>query len=670
VKGPEETLYKQTVITFFRKMASYTKKSPWPPKPNPDLVWSRDWERPTVHEYSQAFIAWSLPYDTLEGKDEVKDSKQVLVRHILQIIQLGERSRERYLNELSERVMHYQANPNHVYNNEIEEPMPYDIPPNQSGATHWTTSKWAPPLKWGLSRQFHELNRKLGHWGIKRDKKYLIQEDPNNPLAEFSAWELYTIAIANSPYNPTYWIARAFQFFRDGFFDLALGDAYRAMVLVEVVTDPFKRNRRTGLYDLVHSAVEQHLTRAANKEPPVMERLRSNLGVPYFLYPLRQAVNHVISLCLLQLGDWKDYEVHEDYLLDRLIMNEANADLFKNRKSRMRDKIDRLKSDKLPRHTWRHEMRGGFVSGKIHPQTQPVDRSTEAFRERLTTRYVRGCEGVDADLLEVRVTPNGDLGVFASKDIAADTLILVDEPNIRGLSRSVESREQVLAIDKYARTVQEKGAITEEPPMIDPERYRCENCFRRPRKNEVLRAHREALLLETTDSDDDDSNVITDLKRHVCDCATKDPHIYFCWRDAEVAEDRWEKENQSESRNVAVRRLVERQDLPVTQEQPSDLEDAMDQDSYIEISEYTNETDERMSDVYGQGDDNMPMEDGIFIGEYDLLVDLADDMSIEGEMHFNPSKRKKHRQEEYGRKRTRLPNGRYSCFHRCSQSGR
>src|SRR5579862_6709294 len=234
-------------------MASYTKKSPWPPRPNPDLVWSRDWEQPTVHEYSQAFIAWSLPYNTLEGKDEVKDSKQVLVRHILQIVRLGEQSRERYLNELSQRVLHYQGNPNHVYNSEIEEPMPYNTLPNRSGAMHWTTSKWAPPLKWGVPRQFHELNRKLGHWGIKRDKKYLIQEDPNNPLAEFSAWELYTIAIANSPYNPTYWIARAFQFFRDGFFDLALGDAYRAMVLAEVVTDPFKRNRRIGLYSLVHS---------------------------------------------------------------------------------------------------------------------------------------------------------------------------------------------------------------------------------------------------------------------------------------------------------------------------------------------------------------------------------------------------------------------------------
>ncbi|KAI9781987.1 MAG: hypothetical protein M1839_005580 [Geoglossum umbratile] len=635
-------------------MASYTKKSPWPPRSNPDLVWSRDWQRPTTHEYSQAFIAWGLPYNALEDKNEPKDPKLVLVRHILRSIRLGEESRGQYLDKLADRIAQYQQNPNHVFDSEMESPVLYDRLPYQSDVTHWTMSEWAPPPKWGLSRQFLELNRNLGYWGVKRDKKYLIQEGPNDQLTEFSAWELYTISLANSPYNPTYWIARAFQFFRDSFYDLALGDAYRAMVLVEVITDPFQRNRRTGLYNLVHSAVEQHLTRAAREEPPIMEKLRSNLGVPYFLYPLRQAVNHIISLCLLQLGDWKDYEIHEQYLLDRLIMTEADKKLFQGRQSRMRDAVDRWKHDKLPRHTWRHEIRGGFVSGKRHPQAQPVDRSAEAFRQRLTVKYVRGCAGVDADLLEVRVTPDGGLGVFASKDIAAGTLILVDEPNVRGLSRYVEDREKVLALDEYARSCQDSMAVTTEPPKIDPERYRCENCFRRPRKNEVLQARRQALLLKAADNSDDESEMTKYLKQYLCYCATKDPHIYFCWRDTKVAEDTWDELFQPSSENAAVQRRVEHRDrtaIQKEQEQLPDQEDMTDIIYYGLGGEIAGHTDERMSGGV------------ISDGEYDTS-------SIEGEMHFNIGGRKKHKKEEGGRVRTRLPNGRYTCFHRCSQSGR
>ncbi|KAH0536702.1 hypothetical protein FGG08_006443 [Glutinoglossum americanum] len=500
-------------------------------------------------------------------------------------IKLREASRNRYHQDMLNRLLESQEQPAKTYDQELDPPLSYAAPPDK---TSWRHDQWW--IGGGNKRYFEES--RLHGWGINRNRKYATTvQEGGKPLA---SWQLYTIALANSPYNPTYWIARAFHFFQLGFYDLALGDAYRAMNLAEVVTDPFQRGKRPGLYNLVHNAVEQHLLMASDTEPGVLEKLRSNFGVPYFLYPLRQAINHTISLSLIQTESWKDYEIHESYLLDRLIMNDEDTKLFTGRRARYAPVVKQAERRLPTLQGWRHEIRRGFVTGKQHPQALPIKRTGRAFIQKLTKDFARGCEGVGPAVVEVaakairgRNRPDS-LGLFASAEIPANTFILIDEPNVRGLSRHLETNEDVERIRRYARNCKEAGSIAERPPTIQQEHYLCENCFSTPRAFEVLRAHREALNIPVRDPPIVGPAAVRAASPayvhsgNVCKCALADPHIYFCWKDGQVDEDEWVATHPQRSHgNIKVQKPVKRHNRPVlgaeTQRQDyPDQENGMD----------------------------------------------------------------------------------------------
>jgi hypothetical protein len=691
-------------------MASYTKRTAWPPKP--DISSGNTWARPNAAEYKQAYLAWSLPNDALVPRDIARDGldpKGVLARNIMEAIKRHEASRDQYFDGKLNRVLDSQNYPDKRYDREIALPTDYSKPlVSQQNVMSWTTNQW---IVEGCRKDYLPVSRLIG-WGVDRKPAHIIPGgDPN---ATFSPWQLYTIALTNSPYNPAYWVARAFQFFQLGFFDLALGDAYRAMILAEVITDPFKRNKRPGLYNLVHNAVEQHLLLAAKAEPAVLERLRSNFGVPYFLYPLRQAVNHTISLSLIQTESWRDYEIHESYLLNRLVMNEEDKKLFVSRKERYAAVVKRALGDQFQGHAWRHEIRGGYVVGKQHPQALAIKRSTDGFCARLTAEYVRGCEDIADELLEVRAksTPDGngpeELGVFASTDIPSGTLILIDEPNVRGLSRFLEDIGKVEEVRGYARRNEGLNRIADSPPRLKPERYLCENCFSKPRAFEVLHAHYEALKLPEDDAADGGH------PDNVCKCAMADPHIHFCWKDNRLEEewlarfpdglsdyDRSGSEPTPATTTASqvhkekrVLKQVRRQNRAVrgatgrsaVRQEYSDGGDSEGEappagrgnfyDAHVDsqVVQYENA---RGETYFGRLDERgclWTLDGRPAWGDFDALVKGAGSESDQDEAfagYMNPRKRRaKTKGGRGGRARVQLPNGRMSCLHPCSQSGR
>ncbi|KAL4893324.1 hypothetical protein BDV59DRAFT_201907 [Aspergillus ambiguus] len=81
----------------------------------------------------------------------------------------------------------------------------------------------------------------LSHWSIdwdEHDKQHAIRFTPTEGL---NTLDMYTSAIKLSPYNPGYWLSRAYCYYRS-FFDLALGDAYRALLICEALCDPVAVN--------------------------------------------------------------------------------------------------------------------------------------------------------------------------------------------------------------------------------------------------------------------------------------------------------------------------------------------------------------------------------------------------------------------------------------------
>ncbi|KAH0558945.1 hypothetical protein GP486_004427 [Trichoglossum hirsutum] len=171
--------------------------------------------------------------------------------------------------------------------------------------------------------------------------------------------------------------------------------------------------------------------------------------------------------------------------------------------------------------------------GKQHPQAPVIRRSADEFCARLTAEYVRGCEDITSELLEVRVKPTSglerpeELGVFASTDIPNDALILIDELNVRGLSRHLE--DTVKHVQRHTRRNKLLNRITSAPP----ERYLCENCFREPPAFEALYAHWEALKLPGNAAGVPVVPVAMDegYPDSVCKCMTADPHVHFCWKE-------------------------------------------------------------------------------------------------------------------------------------------
>lgn len=355
----------------------------------------------------------------------------------------------------------------------------------------------------------------LDQWGIEQrghvdscaDADYGDTSEDN-----LSPFRLYTWALHLSPFNPTYWVSRAYLFHQKGYYDLTLGDAYRAYFLTEVL-----QNGATipGLYARVWDAIEQHVY--ANAQNPYIplndfnnqERInaqasaaldltRSPEGLLSFVPHLRRTIHHIISLNLLSSQAWVDWwkmdafayklqqEEHAQPFLLRLETNQGHA----NRRNK------RQKDD----HTlWKHEKSAGSISGKEFLQSaKDVDRTAEAFLATLNAKFFGPWPGKKdrSPAIEVRRKADGELGVFALKAFEQNELIHIEEPSIR---------DQV------------RGRWASHIPESDPQPAPCED-RKRPISYDFI-TDAEWSRLDKSERD---------KHQNVCRCIDAEPRRYFC----------------------------------------------------------------------------------------------------------------------------------------------
>lgn len=294
----------------------------------------------------------------------------------------------------------------------------------------------------------------LSHWGITRgtDTKYTVRlEDGNNK--RYNCLEMYTCAIILSPYNPTYWLSRAYCHYQQGFFDLAIGDAYRAQLLYEVLFDPLVRNRQPKLYTAIWHAIEEHITVAAERndgpELDASEMMRKGNGVNCFIPTLRKAAQNIMNLSLLALQGWNDHEIMENSLKQKTIMPSRDSEPFENRLLIAKQPClkDIRERKKRPGPFLFHETNSGSIpSGRRYPfELDDKSRYDDEFVDRLSQHlFARNqrpiwtsCK-IDKRMFPDDATATDDqhqkpgLGVFAAEDIPSQDLIFAEEPSMRG----------------------------------------------------------------------------------------------------------------------------------------------------------------------------------------------------------------------------------------------
>ncbi|RHZ71005.1 hypothetical protein CDV55_105883 [Aspergillus turcosus] len=283
----------------------------------------------------------------------------------------------------------------------------------------------------------------LSHWNISKGNP---RERRIYPGDELDPLDMYTCAIKVSPYNPTYWVSRAYCHYQQAFFDLAIGDAYRAQLLCEVLVDARCRNRYPGLYPRIWHAISQHILAGMNGDtddvPPEVEKMRQPNGINYFIPTLRKALHNIISLSLAALQAKEDHKAMEKYLPQRVIMPDRDTRPFERRGEVMEAYFDDAHNEKEAKKLWFHESRAGKVSAeRPYPyESSDKHRTDQDFLDELNQRLFgnnqalprKKCEVKSVDRLKPAKDSATALGVFATEDIKKGQMIFVEEPAMRG----------------------------------------------------------------------------------------------------------------------------------------------------------------------------------------------------------------------------------------------
>jgi hypothetical protein len=285
----------------------------------------------------------------------------------------------------------------------------------------------------------------LSRWGISRTAP-ILSPATNTQL---TALDMYTSAIYLNPYNPTYWTSRAYCYYQQGFFDLAIGDAYRSDLLCEVLTTATQRNKRPGFYTRVWDAIQMHMMAGCRIQrvatTPEVTRMRKANGINYFIPTVLNANTNIISLCLAAMNCWDDFELlleqHE-----RRNLQFRDMEIPKKRSQAVEIVLTTMKHRKInPSAThptlYGHEWMQGCISGAVRYPYQQTDVNRQAgrFVDLVNANVFTSSTDakMPAHLCEVRPvfakdgSPNG-LGVFARAAIPAGTLFHYEEPVIRG----------------------------------------------------------------------------------------------------------------------------------------------------------------------------------------------------------------------------------------------
>lgn len=312
----------------------------------------------------------------------------------------------------------------------------------------------------------------LPDWGISRVNDFMLRISTE---AEFSPVEMYTWAILLSPYNPAYWTSRAYLYYQMGHFDFALGDAYRAQLLCEVLVNPLKRNTQPGLYVRAWDAVERHILQIKFPDLPIkpvgprrltdqVKLLRGANGINCFIPHVRRALHHIVCLSLLGLQCWSDYEALEADLLTKVALKERDRYAIEKRQTLLKDFVqDSSREKRDDRREFFYESHYGYVFGEPPLMCQPIVRSSEKVLRKINKEIIGRSQTtrLNAPKIEVRRRPGRDLGVFAKEDIPSGEIIYVDEPSIRGHLPDLRMPQE--------RSAKRSGPLVEN---------RCENCQR------------------------------------------------------------------------------------------------------------------------------------------------------------------------------------------------
>lgn len=524
-------LAKSTPNPRLSAMAAQARPAIWPPKPSlyDEVSWGN---LPSVDDYRLAYRVWSPPNANLApGSDtsDDDDSPSVLVRNVYDHI-VPDRSKE-----LSDEIafdpnaqMNVAADGNGGFQGWTYEQIFPNAPPPQAplGKEDLVIDghgyKHEKPRYWRRDRLVRALEARgllatgnvdvlrdrlfdyervrqgqqqpsegllpranLEDWGIRRTGQFIMEIGREK---EFSPLDMYTWAILLSPYNPAYWTSRAYLFYQLGHFDLALGDAYRAFYLVEILHNVNIRTEQPGLYRCVLDAVEQHIvaTGRSRDEEPVATMRRRN-GINAFVPALRRTFHHIISLSLIALEAWEDYEEMDRHLTLRLIQAGAHSKPFADRAESMKIFVDRKKEQRdRSRNLWDHEKRLGSVVARRYPQAaNDVDRTDAGFLAKLNDNFIGGSQGANDDRrrLLVQTTGPSSLGVTASGEIKPGVLIYAEEPSVRGhlwRESRPESRcencKRSLTGALNHRILQDWHELDEEAKQQNQQRSCCQCC--------------------------------------------------------------------------------------------------------------------------------------------------------------------------------------------------
>jgi hypothetical protein len=281
----------------------------------------------------------------------------------------------------------------------------------------------------------------LSHWGVKRTQKYDLEPWKR---VKATALEMYTVAIQISPYNPTYWVSRAYCHYQLGFFDLAIGDGYRAQLLCDVLEQSSERNRRPGFYLRIWEAVEAHLMafprdKKGNLNPEVARMRRAN-GINVFVPTLQKSLHSIISLSLAGLNAWHDYLDHMKILETRLGMPDRDVRVpqLRNTLSEKAAKVYQEQTQHQKKLFFHEHSAGAVPANRPYPfENQDVDRTSSSFLSRLNENVFNdnGITGKDSKSTCVIRKAGGDkqeIGVFARSAIKTGAVIHIEEPTIRG----------------------------------------------------------------------------------------------------------------------------------------------------------------------------------------------------------------------------------------------
>lgn len=271
----------------------------------------------------------------------------------------------------------------------------------------------------------------LSYWGVNREDNFTIKILGTTTLKPL---DMYTWAIMLNPYNPAYWVSRAYCHYQQAFFDLAIGDAHRALLLCEVLYDALGRNRQPGLHPRIWHAIEQHiLAKPRNIQTgeimPTTKLLRCGNGVNYFIPTVRKALHNIISLSLSAISLWKDYSVMERHLKERLRMHYRDTSAFDRRQRVLEDAAAENEKHRKEERLFFYEKRAGNVKGAKEYPYEAEDKVRVSLPLDLMNRNLFG----DFPKCEVRVNVDDKLlYVTATEDIKKGALIFAEEPSIRG----------------------------------------------------------------------------------------------------------------------------------------------------------------------------------------------------------------------------------------------